>query len=81
LNHVTQTRIFAFCNGIVTGQKRDTTLQESDLSVTVLYAETIRETAQFNESGQLSSVFVTICGIESNPFIVNRAAIYAAPLQ
>ncbi|MEM9314756.1 MAG: TonB-dependent receptor, partial [Pseudomonadota bacterium] len=31
---------------------------------------------QFNESGQLSSVFVSIRGIESNPFIVNRAAIY-----
>jgi iron complex outermembrane receptor protein len=75
---------------IVTGQKRDTTLQESDISVTVLDEETIRETrlrdvrriddlvpnVQFNESGQLSSVFVTIRGVESNPFIVNRAAIY-----
>lgn len=75
---------------IVTGQKRDTTLQESDISVTVLDTEAIRETrlrdvrriddlvpnVQFNESGQLSSVFVSIRGVESNPFIVNRAAIY-----
>ncbi|MGL5839721.1 MAG: TonB-dependent receptor [Sphingorhabdus sp.] len=75
---------------IVTGQKRDTTLQDSDVSVTVLDEEAIRETrlrdvrriddlvpnVQFNESGQLSSVFVSIRGVESNPFIVNRAAIY-----
>ncbi|QTD54453.1 TonB-dependent receptor [Parasphingorhabdus cellanae] len=75
---------------VVTGQKRETTVQESDIAVTVLDAETIRETrlrdvrriddlvpnVQFNESGQLSSVFVSIRGVESNPFIVNRAAIY-----
>ncbi len=75
---------------VVTGQKREESLLESDLSVTVLDAATIRETrlrdvrriddlvpnVQFNESGQLSSVFVSIRGIESNPFIVNRAAIY-----
>ena len=74
----------------VTGQKRDESLLESDLSVTVLNEEAIREArlrdirrlddlvpnVQFNESGQLSSVFVSIRGIESNPFIVNRAAIY-----
>lgn len=77
-------------NIVVTGQKRDETLLESDLSVTVLNEEAIREArlrdirrlddlvpnVQFNESGQLSSVFVSIRGIESNPFIVNRAAIY-----
>lgn len=75
---------------VVTGQKRETTVQDSDVAVTVLDAETIRETrlrdvrriddlvpnVQFNESGQLSSVFVSIRGVESNPFIVNRAAIY-----
>ena len=75
---------------IVRGQKRERTLQESDLSVTVLDENLIRETrlrdirrlddlvpnVQFNEAGQLSSVFVSIRGIESNPFIVNRAAIY-----
>ncbi|MEM8814242.1 MAG: TonB-dependent receptor [Pseudomonadota bacterium] len=74
----------------VTGQKRDESLLESDLSVTVLNEEAIRDArlrdirrlddlvpnVQFNESGQLSSVFVSIRGIESNPFIVNRAAIY-----
>ena len=60
------------------------------MSATVLDRDTIRETrlrdvrriddlvpnVQFNESGQLSSVFVSIRGVESNPFIVNRAAIY-----
>ncbi|MEM1187804.1 MAG: TonB-dependent receptor [Pseudomonadota bacterium] len=75
---------------IVRGQKRDRSLQESDLSVTVFDESAIRETrlrdirriddlvpnVQFNEAGQLSSVFVSIRGIESNPFIVNRAAIY-----
>ena len=75
---------------VVTGQKRDESLLESDLSVTVLGEQEIREArlrdirrlddlvpnVQFNESGQLSSVFVSIRGVESNPFIVNRAAIY-----
>ena len=75
---------------IVTGQKRDETLVESDLSVTVLDELAIQEArirdvrriddlvpnVQFNETGQLSSVFVSIRGVESNPFIVNRAAIY-----
>jgi hypothetical protein len=58
---------------VVTAGMRETTLQESDLSVTVLDAAAIRETrlrdvhriddlvpnVQFNESGQLSSVFVS----------------------
>ncbi|MEM0955219.1 MAG: TonB-dependent receptor plug domain-containing protein [Pseudomonadota bacterium] len=75
---------------IVRGQKRDRTLLDTDVSVTVLDQDFIRETrlrdlrriddlvpnVQFNEAGQLSSVFVSIRGIESNPFIVNRAAIY-----
>ncbi len=75
---------------VVRGQKRDRSLQETDMSVTVLDQDAIRETrlrdirriddlvpnVQFNEAGQLSSVFVSIRGIESNPFIVNRAAIY-----
>lgn len=74
----------------VTGQKREETLIESDIAVTVLDYEVIQDTrlrdlrrlddlvpnVQFNESGQLSSVFVSIRGIESNPFIVNRAALY-----
>jgi outer membrane receptor for ferrienterochelin and colicin len=78
---------------VVTGGKRETTLQVSDLLVTVLDAEAIRETrlrdvsridelvpnVQFNEIGQLSSVFVPIRGVESNPFIVNRAARTVSP--
>ncbi|MEM8936819.1 MAG: TonB-dependent receptor [Pseudomonadota bacterium] len=75
---------------VVKGQKREETLLESDLSVTVFDETAIREArlrdfrriddlvpnVQFNEASQLSSVFVSIRGIESNPFIVNRAAIY-----
>lgn len=70
--------------------KRQTTLQSSDVSVTVFTEadldnvrlrdfrrlDDLVPNVQFNESGQLSSVFVSIRGIESNPFIVNRAAIY-----
>ncbi len=31
---------------------------------------------QFNQTGQVGGTYVTIRGIESNPFIVNRAAVY-----
>ncbi|MEM7100677.1 MAG: TonB-dependent receptor [Pseudomonadota bacterium] len=70
--------------------KRETTLQETDVSVTVFSEADIDDArirdirrlddlvpnVEFNVSGQLSSVFITIRGIESNPFIVNRAAVY-----
>ncbi len=75
---------------IVTGSRRSTPLQDMDASVTVLDRQAIEEArlrdvrrlddlvpnVQFNESGQLSNVFITIRGVESNPFIVNRAAVY-----
>lgn len=75
---------------IVTGQKRDETLRDSDASITVLDAMAIDQArlrdfrqlddlvpnVQFNEGGQLGNVFITIRGVESNPFIVNRAAVY-----
>ena len=75
---------------IVTGQKRTETLLESDVAVTVMTEQFIDEArirdlrriddfvpnVQFNETAQLSSVFVTIRGVESNPYIVNRAALY-----
>ncbi|WP_229726641.1 TonB-dependent receptor [Sphingomonas alpina] len=75
---------------VVTATKRGTSLQDTDLSVTVLDrkaldAARIRDirqldaavpNVQFNESGQLGSTFISIRGIESNPFIVNRAAVY-----
>lgn len=75
---------------VVTGTKRDTSLQDADVSVTVLNSELIEQArlrdirrvddlvpnVQFNESGQLSNMFITIRGVESNPFIVNRAAVY-----
>lgn len=75
---------------IVTGQKRETTLQDSDAAITVLDKKLIDEArirdfsqiddlvpnVQFNTGGQLGNVFITIRGVESNPFIVNRAAVY-----
>lgn len=75
---------------IVTGSKRDTALIDSELSVTVLDSSTIEQArltnfrriddlvpnVQFNELGQRGSIFVTVRGVESNPFIVNRAAVY-----
>lgn len=75
---------------IVTGTRRDTRLQDADMSVTVINRETLNQArirdvrqldavvpnVQFNESGQLGSTFISIRGIESNPFIVNRAAVY-----
>ena len=75
---------------VVTGSKRDTSLLDSDLSVTVLNATAIEDArlrdfrriddlapnVQFNESGQRGSIFITVRGVESNPFIINRAAVY-----
>ncbi|MCJ2188275.1 TonB-dependent receptor [Novosphingobium beihaiensis] len=75
---------------IVTGTRRATRLQDTDVSVTVIGREMLDQArirdvrqldavvpnVQFNESGQLGSTFISIRGIESNPFIVNRAAVY-----
>lgn len=75
---------------LVTASKRDTSLMESDLSVTILDSNSIDQArlrdfsriddlapnVQFNESGQGGSIFITVRGVESNPFIVNRAAVY-----
>lgn len=75
---------------IVTGQKRERTLLESDVAATVLNAGQIDElrlrdirrlddvvpNVQFSQGSQVSPVFASIRGIESNPAIVNRAAIY-----
>ncbi len=75
---------------VVTGSKRDTALIDSDLSVTVFDSDAIEQArlrdfrriddltpnVQFNESGQRGSIFITVRGVESNPFIINRAAVY-----
>ncbi|MEM6913484.1 MAG: TonB-dependent receptor, partial [Pseudomonadota bacterium] len=75
---------------IVKGTKRETTLQDADVAVTVLGAETLRNArvtdirriddlapnVQFNDSSPLGAVYISIRGVESNPFIVNRAAVY-----
>lgn len=75
---------------LVTGSKRDTSLIDSDLSATIMDSNFIDQArlrdftriddlapnVQFNESGQRGSIFITVRGVESNPFIVNRAAVY-----
>ncbi|MEL7046129.1 MAG: TonB-dependent receptor, partial [Pseudomonadota bacterium] len=75
---------------IVRGQKRDRTMLETDLSATVLSAGDIEDlrlrdlrrlddvvpNVQFAQGSQVSPIFAAIRGIESNPAIVNRAAIY-----
>jgi len=74
----------------VTGSKRDTPYLKSDLSVTVLDREDLKQAGvtefrdldklapnvKFNAMGQLSDMFISIRGIESNPFLVNRASVY-----
>ncbi|MEM0954742.1 MAG: TonB-dependent receptor [Pseudomonadota bacterium] len=75
---------------IVTATKRDTSLQELDRSATVLNRQDLLDArvtdirriddlvpnVQFNDSGQIGGVYIAIRGVESNPFIVNRAAVY-----
>lgn len=75
---------------IVQGQKRPRTMLETDISATVLSSSDIEDlrlrdlrrlddvvpNVQFAQGSQVSPVFATIRGIESNPAIVNRAAIY-----
>ncbi|PKM19596.1 MAG: TonB-dependent receptor [Gammaproteobacteria bacterium HGW-Gammaproteobacteria-15] len=75
---------------VVTATKRNTEFQDSDASVTVLGITAIDQArlrdfsriddlvpnVQFTESGQRGSIFITVRGVESNPFIVNRAAVY-----
>ena len=75
---------------VVTGQKRETTVFESDIAVTVFGREEIENArirdfrrlddlipnVRFNQSGQTSSIFATIRGVESNENTVNRAAVY-----
>ena len=75
---------------VVTGSKRDTPYLKSDLSVTVLDRQALKEAGitefrdldklapnvKFNVMGQLSDMYISIRGIESNPFLVNRASVY-----
>lgn len=75
---------------IVTGTRLETTLQDADTAATVLTSQALSEArvtdirriddfvpnVQFNESSEVGGVYISIRGIESNPFIVNRAAVY-----
>lgn len=75
---------------VVTATKRETTLQTLDLSATVLSRQDLLDArvtdirriddlvpnVQFNDTGQIGAVYISIRGVESNPFIVNRAAVY-----
>lgn len=75
---------------VVTAARRDVALQDADVSATVLDFLALEEArvtdirdiddlvpnVQFNDSGQIGGVYIGIRGVESNPFIVNRAAVY-----
>ncbi|MEM1191467.1 MAG: TonB-dependent receptor plug domain-containing protein [Pseudomonadota bacterium] len=74
----------------VSATKTETTLQDLDLSATVLSRQDLIDArvtdirriddlvpnVQFNDTGQIGAVYISIRGVESNPFIVNRAAVY-----
>lgn len=75
---------------VVTAVRRSTTLQDADVAATVLDARALEEArvtdirriddlvpnVTFNDSGQIGGVYIGVRGVESNPFIVNRAAVY-----
>ena len=75
---------------IVTATRQSSPLADTPVAATVLTEQFIRDAridslrqiddyipnVQFNQTGQVGGTYVTIRGIESNPFIVNRAAVY-----
>ncbi|MAF63337.1 MAG: TonB-dependent receptor [Blastomonas sp.] len=75
---------------VVTATRQSTRLADAPVAATVLTEQFIRDAridslrqiddyipnVQFNQTGQVGGTYVTIRGIESNPFIVNRAAVY-----
>ena len=75
---------------VVTATRQSTRLADAPVAATVLTDQFIRDAridslrqiddyipnVQFNQTGQVGGTYVTIRGIESNPFIVNRAAVY-----
>lgn len=75
---------------VIRGSKRPQNFIDSELAATVIDSVAIDQARlrdfrriddlvpnlQFNESGQRGNTFITIRGVESNPFIVNRAAVY-----
>ncbi len=75
---------------VVTATRFDSALTDAPIAATVLtprFVEDARITTlrqiddfvpnlSFNTLGQVGATYVTIRGIESNPFIVNRAAVY-----
>ncbi|MEM0910158.1 MAG: TonB-dependent receptor [Pseudomonadota bacterium] len=75
---------------IVTGTKKGLSLQDADIAATVLTSADLRNArvknftrlddlvpnVKFNQAGPLGSVHISIRGVESNRFVVNRAAVY-----
>nr|WP_255696704.1 TonB-dependent receptor [Sandaracinobacteroides sayramensis] len=75
---------------IVTGSRREERLADAPVAATVMGENFVREAridslrqiddfvpnVQFNQTSQIGGTYITIRGIESNPFIVNRAAVY-----
>ena len=75
---------------VVQGTKQETTLQDADIAVTVIGREVLEAArvtdfrkiddlapnVQFNDSSPLGAVYISIRGVESKAFVVNRAAVY-----
>ena len=75
---------------IVTATRQSSQLADTPVAATVLTEQFIRDAridslrqiddyipnVQLNQTGQVGGTYITIRGIESNPFIVNRAAVY-----
>lgn len=75
---------------VVTAARRDQALADAPVAATVLTEGFARDArirslrqiddfvpnVQFNQIGQVGGTYISIRGIESNPFVVNRAAVY-----
>ncbi|MEM9161064.1 MAG: TonB-dependent receptor plug domain-containing protein, partial [Verrucomicrobiota bacterium] len=75
---------------VVKGSRSDQLLLDTPNSITIIDRQTIQESGitnlrdiddfapnvSINQIGQVGGNFISIRGIESNPFIVNRTAVY-----
>jgi len=75
---------------VVTAARRDQALADAPVAATVLTRQVVEDArirslrdidayapnVAFNQIGQVGGTYISIRGIESNPFVVNRAAVY-----
>lgn len=75
---------------VVTAARRDQALADAPVAATILTRQFVEEArihslrdidayapnVAFNQIGQVGGTYISIRGIESNPFVVNRAAVY-----